>query len=402
MPKLKKDEIVIMKFRAKPVKRVELRIYPEDESVKISKDVVWMTNSQLFDQTQITGTKVGVKLLSYELISEELYAAPKPSLLLVYDPATVDGFRVKSLATFGSDCFSMALTLKENACSVMTITSTAPWFRRSNSLPGTNGVAFIGTAGEKFPLLLPGVDQRDIFTESELTYKSIVKPPGCHKRLLTEEQFQYIGKQDLFTRDFLSVFNKFLPPWFQLELRRTMNYFSEDMIRSLLITGTQLKRKKFCSAMAVDDSSIFAVHLIHEHLVLKVGEEELVMETNKAFCLAFDLCKKETHFQFPDRYGLDFVNLLPFQELLSFKWKVKIRSIGFAETSISDSRKCLKKESGVKMVVFGGSRATYSNEYGINSYVTGIMAAGFKIADSKTVRILFNMAPISEGVHVPM
>lgn len=379
-----------MQFGAKPEKRVELRIYPEDDSVRISKAVIQMTNSQKSGQVEITGTDVGMKLLSYELASEELYAAPKPSLLLVYDPSTVDNFRIDSLSKLGSYCFSAIVTSNIKSCPGINLVSTGPWFKRSSSLPSTTGIAFIDISGERFPLLIPGTDQREIFMASDMTYTPVKKPPKCRRSPLSEEQLQYIGKNDVFSRDFLTVFNKFMPHWFQLELRETTKHFSEDIVRSLLVTGSKLKRMKYCSAMAIDDSSVFLVHLIYEHLVIKVGEDELVMKTNKAFCLAFDLCKKEAHIQFPGQNGPDVANLLPFQQLASLKWKVQFRSVGFAETSSSDSRKCLKKDTGEKLMLFGGSRVEYSNKYGINSHVTGIMTAGFKTAAGKTVRIFIN------------
>ena len=378
-----------MKLDAKPEKRVELRIYPEDESVRISKPVIQMTNIQQSGQTEVTGTDVGMKLLSYEIASEELYAAPKPSLLLVYDPSTVDNFRIDSLSKIGSYCFSTIVTSNVRSCPGMNLVSTGPWFKRSSSLPSTAGIAFITIAGERFPLLIPGTDQREIFVDSGMSYTPVKKPPRCRKTPLIKEQLQYIGKYDVFSRDFLTVFNKFMPSWFQLEARETTKHFSEDMVRSLLVTGSKLKRKKYCSALAIDDSSVFLVHLIYEHLVIKVGEDELVMKTNKAFCLAFDLCKKEAHVQFPGQNGRDVVNLLPFQQHASLKWKVQFRSVGFAETSSSDLRKCLKKDTREKLMLFGGSRVEYSNKYGINSYVTGIMTAGLKTADGKTVRIFF-------------
>ena len=378
-----------MTFGAKPEKAVQLRIFPEDNSLKISKEVIRITSSKQSDRIEITGTEVGMKLLSYELASEELYAAPKPSLLLIYDPLTVDGSRIETLSSLGSDCFSMILTWKMKSCPAMNLVSTAPLFKRSSSLPSTNGIAFILAAGEKFPLLLPGTDQREIFMDSELTYTPAKRPPGCRKRLLSEEQLQYIGKYDIFSRDFLKVFNKFMPSWLQLSLRETMKHFSEDMVRSLIVKGSKLKAKKYCSAMAVDDNSIFLVHLIYEHLVIRIGEDELVMKTNKAFCLAFDVCKKEAHIQFPVQNALDIANLLPFQELASLKWKVAFRSLGFAETNRDDPRKCVKKDANEKMILFGGSRVEYTNKYGINSYATGIMAAGFKTKESKIVRILY-------------
>ena len=182
-----------------------------------------------------------------------------------------------------------------------------------------------------------------------------------------------------------------MPSWFQIELRENMKYFSEDMVRSLLVTGDKLKRKKYCSALAIDENSNFIVHVIYEQLVLKVGTEELAMTTNKAFCLAVDLCKKVAHIQVPEKFSPDVVNLLTLQDILSFKWKVHFRSVGFAETSLTDTRKCMQKAAGDRMMVFGGSRVKYSNEHGVNSLLTGIMVAGFKTTDSKTVSVTIKL-----------
>lgn len=384
LPKMKRNEAVFVTFKAKPERKVELKLYPEDTTIKISKDKVEMTNSSHTDKLRLTGTEVGIKLLSYEMTSDQAYSHPRPSMILVYDPISVDRYRVDTLSTLLPDCFSMAGTSSIKTCPTFKLVSSAPWFRKASLLPTTNGIALLNVAGVQFPMFLPGVDQREIFTESGLKY-SISRAPKCRQKPIAENTLQYIGRYDVFSRDFIKAFNTLLPSWFQLELRDHFKYFSENMVRSVLVKGETLKGMMYCSALAIDARSVFIVHYIHEHVVLKVGANELHMKTGVPLCLAVDICRKEAHFTLPENYGGEVVGLMSFSKLLSFKWKVQVKSVGFAETSLSDTRKCLKKVGGDQMILFGDSRVEYTNKHGIRSYAAGVIATGVSRRVSKSV-----------------
>eukprot|EP00112_Aurelia_sp_Birch-Aquarium-sp1_P021759 Seg593.16 transcript_id=Seg593.16/GoldUCD/mRNA.D3Y31 product=Fibulin-1 protein_id=Seg593.16/GoldUCD/D3Y31 len=387
-PKLELRKQAKMTLKANPGTQVELTVHPEDTSITVAQNIMVLTNTKGTAQFSISGTEVGIKSVSYDIGTEELFEIPRQSLVLVYDPVNINQFRIHSLTSLVKDCFALEVTYKKTGCPATKVFATTSWVKRSLGHPNTNGIAVVQIGNLRFPLLIPGTDQSEIFVDSlsRLQYKTIPKQRSCRKKKLTPGQLQYIGKMDIFAKNFISEFNKLIPPWFQLEINDILKTFSENMVRSLIMSGEKVKAQKSCSSLAIDGSSTFLVFLHQESLVLKIREKRLHMKTNEAFCLAVDMCKREAHIQLPDKYGADLVNMMSFQELLSLGWKLKIKAVGFGTSSGSDARKCLRgKATGETRVLFGEANMEYSNKHGVKAIVSGDMAIGVKTRDGQEV-----------------
>ena len=387
-PKLKLRKQAKMIVKANPGTQVELTVHPEDTSITLAPDTMVMTYSNRTAQFSISGTEVGIKSVSYGIVTEELFGTPRQSLVLVYDPVNINKFRIQSLKNLVRDCFALEVKHKTTGCPATKVLASSSWVKRSLGHPNTNGIAVVQIGNSVFPLLVPGTDQSEIFLDSlsMLEYKTIPKQRSCRRKKLTPGQLQYIGKMDLFAKEFISEFNKLFPAWFQLEINDVLKTFSENMVRSLIMSGEKVKGQKSCSSLAIDESSTFLIFLHQESLILKIREKRLHMKANEAFCLAVDMCKREPHIQLPEKYGIDLVYMMSFQELLSLGWKLRVKAIGFGTTSGSDARKCLRgKVNGETKVLFGDSKMKYSNKHGVKSIVSGHMTIGFKARDGKEV-----------------
>ena len=387
-PKLELRKQAKMIVKANPGTQVELTVHPEDPSITVAPNAMVLTNSKRTAQFSISGTEIGIKSISYEIVTEELFEMPRHSLVLVYDPVNINQFRIQSLTNLVKDCFALEVKHKKTGCPATKVLASSSWAKRSLGHPNTNGIAVVQIGNSIFPLLVPGTDQSEIFIDSlsMLEYKAFPKQRSCRSSKLTQGQLQYIGKMDLFAKEFISELNKLFPAWFQLEINDGLKTFSENMVRSLIMSGDKVKAQKSCSSLAIDESSTFLIFLHQESLVLKIREKRLHMKTNEAFCLAVDMCKREAHIQLPEKYDTDLVNMMSFQELLSLGWKLRVKAIGFGTNSGSDPRKCLRgKADGETRVLYGDSNMEYSNKHGVKSIVSGNMAIGFKAKDGKEV-----------------
>ena len=281
-PKLEIRKHTKMTVGANPGTQVELTVHPEDLSITVTPKTMILTNTKRTSQLSIRGTEIGIKSISYEIAAEELFETPRQSLVLVYDPVNIKQFRIQSLKSLVKNCFAVEVNYKKTGCPTTKLFATSSWAKRSLGHPITNGIAVVKIGNSIFPLRIPGADQSEIFIDSlsMLEYKTIPKQKSCRREKLTQGQLQYIGKMDLFAKEFISEFNKLLPAWFQLEINDNLKKFSENMVRSLIMSGEKVKAQKSCSSLAIDKSSTFLIFLHQESLVLKLREKRLRMKTN--------------------------------------------------------------------------------------------------------------------------
>ena len=396
LPKLRIGQLSgSITISAKPSSYISISIYPEDNTVQLTPNSLTIRYPQDKAQFRVKGTEGGFKSISYDVQSgNETYKKPSDSLLLVYSDADVSSSTIASLSGLVDNCYQLSIgsQFAYPSCPSRTMKSTFAWTIQSSSLPSTNGVVIVDLGSAKFPVIVPGAGISHVFKyayqRARFTLQSQPSSPSCTQKTLSKGQFQYIGKSDLFAKEFLQQFSFLTPSWFTVGLKDSLINFSVDNIRAYLWPGSMVKKHKVCSGLAIDPSSLFLVYLHKEHLSLKVHEKTVVLNSRDFFCFAIDICKVEPHVGFPNDSLGHLENLLSFEDIQALGWSLNVKAIGFSKFTPTDSRRCLRRNGrslSQDRVVLGGASLNYANKHAVKGRVFGDLYLGLKTEGGKQV-----------------
>lgn len=298
----------------------------------------------------------------------------RDQLFFFYDQKQSKSNSKVDLTSFiNNDCFKLDVKLHSCENTLFSISSSKSWERRSSGLFYTGGVTYADILNTKFVLSLPKVRSTQIVEDivSHGSFDISNKGGDCKEKDVSSDQMQYIIRNDLFAKDFISKFNQITPSWFTLSLHQELKYIHEDNIRVFVWPAHRVKSHEVCGGAAIDETSTFLVYLHREAITMKVHDVSVAMTTGSQFCLLVDICKKEPHFVLPADNHDQFKPLFSFSNIQTLGWKMSLKSVGFKNGVTSDLRKCSRH--GVNQVLFGSAVLKYDFKRLVKGAISGVL-----------------------------
>ena len=360
-----------------PKKKAVLGFFAEDT------DVVFAPSSLTFSKWRnefkftVKSNRSGLFWVTFEGRSEdEPVARMRDQLFFFYEKQIKTSSKVNpTLSSYFKDCFKLNVKLHSCEASSFSLASSRSWEERSSGLYFTDGIIFANFSNIEFILALPKVQLtqvvQDFVSHGSLSMVNKIDPQ-CKEKDLSKNDLQYIVRNDLFAKDFISKFNQITPPWFTLSLQKELKNIHEDNIRAFVWPAHRVKAHPVCGAAAIDETSTFLVYLHHEAITMRVHDKSVAMTTNSKFCLLVDICKKEPHFVLPsDNFG-HLETMFAFSNIQTLGWKISLKSVGFRSGVTRDARRCSRY--GVSQVLFGSAVLKYDFKQIIKGEISGVLA----------------------------